>query len=440
MPGLTHSHYVHRYVAPDARMSKYHTPYLRPDSCEQGVSTTTKQGSFAQRIQALESSSTTSNTSSNAINIYPDVSDQVASALARWGIPSKNWIKYYNGRYVWPDEIVVQDSPTLGLNHPFKTTATAVSTNFESRPAIGVLQPEDGSRLSSRTSSSVSGRKQIRRAPASQTSSLRDQYSIGSSLPSIDSASSSNRSSQTTSDKRSEEEIYLPPGFIDTNPSCDNLIDLIAIVRHIVPAGGLDPNINYGVFERLKYSHDDTDEKIENFVRNAEAEDPDFLDKLTGFASGRPGVFKGGSPSEAFHRQDMLKRGYVCYEGEWIKGEEAEVQRVEVQKGRLVVHSQGIRLNSYQPHPAQFEDELAYQVDYRYAEVEDDNTREADLGYDADCEQSRGMKGGMSKRGAGKKSLGAGMNRRRSTTTNKLKKESKQQKMDRTYKANTRRS
>lgn len=106
-----------------------------------------------------------------------------------------------------------------------------------------------------------------------------------------------------------------PPGFDDSD-SDDKLADLRAIVNFIVPAGGIDPHVYHGPFECLKYSPGDVDEDIEHFVRNGEVEYPEFSSKLACFGCDRPGTYRGASPTNGFRRQDMLERGYICYEGD----------------------------------------------------------------------------------------------------------------------------
>ena len=77
------------------------------------------------------------------------------------------------------------------------------------------------------------------------------------------------------------EDMCPPPGFDDPKYLEEKLSDLRAIVNFIVPAGGFDPNVNYGpAIEHLKYTPGDDVQGVEHFIRRGEAQDPDFMAKL----------------------------------------------------------------------------------------------------------------------------------------------------------------
>ncbi|KAK0127332.1 hypothetical protein ONS96_006880 [Cadophora gregata f. sp. sojae] len=275
----------------------------------------------------------------------------------------------------------------------------------------------------------------LRRAPGSHSFSLRDQYGIRSPLgpfgsrytQSDGSNSASYDSSSHTSLEFFEEDICPPPGFDDPKSIEEQLTDLRAIVNFIVPAGGVDPNVNHGpAFERLKFSPGDDNEVIEHFVRNAEAQDPDFKDKLAEFSNDRPDMFRGASPTDDWRKQeiDIEKRQYEFYDTE-----------------RSVPQQQCANANTTQPHPAQLEEDSEYQAQFGHVEVDDANNNGDFTGdYDDDFKLVGNMKGGSSKKGSPKWQKGTGTVRRRSSFSGKSKRVTKQEKIDRGCKEDMNRS
>ena len=102
------------------------------------------------------------------------------------------------------------------------------------------------------------------------------------------------------------EDMCPPPGFDDPKYLEEKLSDLRAIINFIVPAGGFDPNVNYGpAIEHLKYTPGDDVQGVEHFIRRGEAQDPDFMAKLAEFYNDGPGDFRGASPTDDWRKKEM---------------------------------------------------------------------------------------------------------------------------------------
>ena len=124
----------------------------------------------------------------------------------------------------------------------------------------------------------------------------------------------------------------------------------------------------------------------------------------------------------------MLERGYVCYEGDWIKEEDAEERQREARdRAEAGLNTlQQPALGRFQQHPAQLEDELAYQVEYGYAEFDNnDYSRGIDSGFEDDFCLTGNMKDCVSRKGSPKMLNGCGTIRRRSSSSSKAKKATK---------------
>ncbi|KAH9219759.1 hypothetical protein DL95DRAFT_457028 [Leptodontidium sp. 2 PMI_412] len=270
------------------------------------------------------------------------------------------------------------------------------------------------------SSSSSNSQHQMGRASRNRTEPLPDQYVTGSLprpiSPPVFSAIDS-----------SQDKMCPPPGFDDSD-SDDKLADLRAIVNFIVPAGGIDPHVYHGPFECLKYSPGDVDEDIEHFVRNGEAEYPEF--------------------SRA-HLPPMVSADRICWRGVISAMKETRLRkrmrrsvnvRPETAEAGLNTLQQPA-LGRFQQHPAQLEDELAYQVEYGYAEFNNnDYNRGIDSGFKDDFCLTGNMKDCVSKKGSPKMLNGYGTIRRRSSSSSKAKKATKQRKLDRGSKQDGHRS
>ncbi|XMA20185.1 hypothetical protein WAI453_012976 [Rhynchosporium graminicola] len=432
MPDFMHPHYLNVPVAPDASISTYRTPIPQPYQFPRLSSPTVKRDTLTRQVRA-EDSSFSSTTRCAATSTLAGIPIQVASALASWNIPPESWIRYVNGTYAWPTGLMVHDSP-IWVQHP-PIYSMPIRPRFYSGLATGMPHQIKCSRSSDHASSSFISSKQIRRAPHNRKSSLRDQYTSDVlQQQHLDEPVSGTSPSSATS---SEGGACLLSSLHNSKSFYGKLTDLMAIVRYIVPAGGLDPNLDYGFFERLKYTPGDLDEGIEHFVRDAKTNDPDFFDKLTDFAGGRPGTFRGASPTEDFRRQDMMEWGYVCYEGEWIKEEDARVRRHEAREKpqQIISTSRSLRRISYETHPAQLEDELAYRIDYCHADSDDDYNGDAAPDFEGGFRLCKSLRGGKFGSRGDRKLLGTGTIRRKSCGTGKSKTESKQQKINQNSKS-----
>lgn len=106
-------------------------------------------------------------------------------------------------------------------------------------------------------------------------------------------------SNHHTSLKISEEDMCPPSGFDDPKYLEEKLTDLHAMVNFIVPAGGLEPNVNYGpAIEHPKYIPGDDFQGVQHFIRRGGAQDPDFMAKLAELCNDGPGDFRGASPTD----------------------------------------------------------------------------------------------------------------------------------------------
>ncbi|KAH7412873.1 hypothetical protein BKA64DRAFT_702986 [Cadophora sp. MPI-SDFR-AT-0126] len=413
----------HELAAPSAPSSRYRTIYPQLSARYQPALSMQGRDIFGYRIHTV---------------LFPDATTHgvpfhIASALASWNIPPKSWIHYYNGTYAWPVGLAIPDSRVSQLEQSV-APMTAPLSQFSSIMATGPWHSPNNH------SSCVSnGIQQIRRAAISH-SSLRDQYDISSPAEPIDSQDtclpgldgSSKDSNSHASLESSEEDLCPSPGFDDPMSLEEKLTDLRAIVHYIVPAGGLDPNANYGpVFERLKCTPSDVDEGVEHFVRDAEALDPDFKNKLTEFSNDGPGVFQGASPTDDWRRKEMYMWEYIQYQGEWTKLSDIGKRTRELNAGQQQQEPQTVYTNHIQPHPAQLEDEMEYQTQYRHAEADDDYTDDFDGDFDDDFSVVGTSKSWASSKLSPKWQKGTGTIRRRSSSSSKDKRETKQQKMDR---------
>ncbi|KAK0121856.1 hypothetical protein ONS95_010135 [Cadophora gregata] len=305
-----HQYQLRELAAQVSPRSRYRTIYPQLSTRYQQASNLQGCDIFGHRLRTVPFAPVTTH----------GVPTHISSALAAWSIPPENWIHYYNGTYAWPTGLAIPDPRISRLEQSFVPTMSFLP-QFASNTATSP-HPVHNNQFSR----VFSGR--LRRAPGSHSFSLRDQYGIRSPLgpfgsrytQSDGSNSASYDSSSHTSLEFFEEDICPPPGFDDPKSIEEQLTDLRAIVNFIVPAGGEDPNVNHGpAFERLKFSPGDDNEVIEHFVRNAEAQDPDFKDKLAEFSNDRPDMFRGASPTDDWRKQEMYMSGCVEHQGEWMR-------------------------------------------------------------------------------------------------------------------------
>ncbi|KAG4442417.1 hypothetical protein IFR05_002119 [Cadophora sp. M221] len=416
-------------VAPGAPSSTYRIIYPQNTAHTQSRSSTMVQWDvFGHRVQAAPLIATSAITAATVAGVPVDI----ASALAGWSIPSESWIYYYNGTYAWPTGLAVRD-PRLSCVEQSFVPATAFLPQFTSKMVTGKARAGAGTYTYGHfASSSSNSQHQVPRASGNRADYLQDQYANVALPRPI--------GPPVFGGLVSPQDKMCPHSVDDQN--AEKLADLRAIVYAIVPAGGLDPHVHHGPFECLKYSPGDVDENIQHFVRNGEAEYPDFSSKLAYFGCDQLGTYRGATPTDEFRREDMLELGYVYYEGEWIKEEDAEERQLEA-RDRAEAERNALQqraLGHVQLHPAQLEDKLAYQVEYGYDEFDDDYTQDIDSGYEDDFCLVGTAKVSVSKKGSPKVLYGCGTIRRRASLSSKAKKATKQKKLERGSKKDGHRS